>query len=125
MTSAESERWQARVQVLPVVVSVCYQNTLIFGFLLKSQPIRYSLDITRINKSHIAVAVTNKGGFPVVVDVRVGNGNIFDAVGQINQSIIVILKTNQSDKFYCLGEGLWYLVMISVAGNINVVDPNI
>jgi len=52
---------------------------------------RYDVNKTKIG-SYIAVTVTNEGGLPVVVDVRVRNCDIFDAVGQINQSIIVILR---------------------------------
>jgi len=39
----------------------------------------------------VGVRVTNEGGLPVVVDVRVGDGDPVTGMGDIDQAIIVVL----------------------------------
>lgn len=55
----------------------------------------------------VGVGVADEGGLPVVVDVAVGDGDEVSRVGEVDQSIVVVL------------------VVVTVGGEVDVVDPNI
>jgi hypothetical protein len=87
MTSSETERGSTGVEVMPVVVSIGDGD----GNVLSS----------------IAVGVTNKRGFPVVVKNAARHGNLISSVGDVEKAIVVVL------------------VMVLVGRQIDVVDPNL
>jgi hypothetical protein len=87
MSSSETERRGTRVQVDPSVATVGNSDSNIL--------------IT------VAVGVTNEGGLPVVVEVGASDGDSVRAVGDVEETIIVVL------------------VVVTVAGEVDVVNPDL
>ena len=88
MAGAEAERGTARVEVVQVVVGVGDgQVALILGL--------------------VGVGVADERGLPVVVEEGVGDGNEVSGVGDVKETIVVVL------------------VVITVGGEVEVVDPDI
>jgi hypothetical protein len=55
----------------------------------------------------VGVGVADERGLPVVVDVAVGDGDEVSGVGEVNQSIVVVL------------------VVVTVGREVDVVDPDV
>lgn len=55
----------------------------------------------------VGVGVADEGGLPVVVDEGVGECDVVSSVGHIEESIVVVL------------------VVVTVGGEINVINPDI
>lgn len=88
MAGSEAVRWRTRVDVVPVVVGIGDGQ------------------MARILVA-IAVRVTDERGLPVVVDVAVGDGDIVASVGDIDETIVVVL------------------VVVPVGRDIDMVDPHV
>ena len=88
MASAESEGGDTRVNVLPVVVGI--GDVKVAGVLLG-----------------VAIGVADEGALPMVVEVRVGDGNPLAGVGDVDEAVVVVL------------------VVVHVIGHIDVVNPDV
>lgn len=88
VSSTETNRRTTGVDVFPVVVGI--GDTEMSGIF-----------------SRVGVGVTDEGCLPVVVDVRVGEGDVVSSVGHVEESIIVVF------------------VVVSVGGEINVINPDV
>lgn len=88
VAGAEADAGCARVDVGPVVVVLGYAE--VAGVL-----------------GAVGVGVADEGGLPVVVDVAVGDSDVVSGVGDVDQTIVVVL------------------VMVTVRGDVDVVDPDV
>lgn len=88
MAGAEAERWAAGVDVLPVVKSVGDSEvTLVLGA--------------------VGVGVANERTLPVVVEVGVGDGDVVCSVGNIKETVVVVLA------------------VVHIGGELDVVNPDV
>lgn len=88
VASTETDGWTAGVEVLQVVVGVGdVEVTGIFGL--------------------VAVRVADEGCLPMVVDVGVGEGDVFRGVGYVEETIVVVF------------------IVVSVGREIHVVNPDV
>jgi hypothetical protein len=71
MAVSEAERGSARVEVLPFVERIGHLDRLVLAL--------------------VAVRVSDQRAFPVVVQVRVGDGRSINSVSDIEKTIIVVL----------------------------------
>lgn len=76
MASSISQARGPGADVEPVVIVLC--NVQVTGIL-----------------RCIVVAVANEGGFPVIVQIRIGDGHPFAGVGDVDQSVVVVLVVGQ------------------------------
>lgn len=88
VAGSEADAGGARVDVVPVVVVLGHAE--VAGVL-----------------GAVGVGVADEGGLPVVVDVGVGDGDEVGGVGEVDQSVVVVL------------------VVVKVGGEVDVVDPDV
>lgn len=74
----------------------------------------------------VAVAVPDEAGFPVVVQEGVADCDVGAGVRDVEEAVVVVLWLGMRLIGGRLdGRDMWYLVVVHVAGQIAVVDPDV
>ena len=100
----EAERGRARVEVHPAVERERHLDR----------------DVLRA----VVVRVPDEGRLPVVVEVRVGDRDACAAVRDVEEAVVAVSRS-ASRRGYMPERDLLVLIVVTVAGEVAVVDPDV
>ena len=104
MAVAEAEGRRARVEVRPAV----------------ERERNGDRDVLRA----VVVRVSDEGRLPVVVEVRVGDRDACAAVRDVEEAVVAMPRS-ASRRGYMPERDLLVLIVVTVAGEVAVVDPDV